>query len=131
MQLSVPIPMQAAMVAKLDTKLEQQAATGQPIDDDKSDDSGDESSPSGLDGTCTAAGDLGAGGAPPQKRAKKQAAAVWEPAGRLPGSAAPGASQHMQVGIWQVVMAHTKHLDSMQRMPASEGLPNEAADAAA
>ena len=85
--------LQAAKVAKLDTKAEQAAAKGLQLDDDRagSGESEDESPASGEDHNAQAASSPARDRGPAQKRAKKQLKAVWEPACRLPGSAAQSA----------------------------------------
>ena len=83
--------LQAAKVAKLDTKAEQAAAKGLQLDDDRagSGESEDESPASGEDHNAQAASSPARDRGPAQKRAKKQLKAVWEPACKLPGSMAP------------------------------------------
>lgn len=87
------------MVAKLDTKAELAAANGLQVDDERADsgESEDESPPladkENPKGLSSPTQDRG----PAQKRAKKPPGAVWEPACKLPGSAAPQSSQSGKV----------------------------------
>ena len=87
------------MVAKLDAKAEQAAATGQQLDDERADsgESENDSPPSAKEHKFQAACGAGVSKGPAQKRPRKQQEAVWESACKLPSSAAPRPSAPTQV----------------------------------
>ncbi|CAL5227140.1 g10051 [Coccomyxa viridis] len=106
----------AAMVAKLDTKAELAAANGLQVDDERADsgESEDESPPladkENPKGLSSPTQDRG----PAQKRAKKPPGAVWEPACKLPGSAAPQSSQSGKQGAKRSVQLGRRGVSSKE-----------------
>jgi hypothetical protein len=93
------MPLQAAMVAKLDANAEQAAANGLRLDDEgaNSDESGDRSSPPANQSGTGAIEGPGAGRGPARNRAERPPDAVWQP-----GSAKPWTSMKVHLRAAEV-----------------------------